>query len=72
MICVNFILFTNIDFRLSFKIKFQKGLKYFHEIGYLHLDIKPQNFLVAENGTIKLGDFNLSRKKYQNNDDYFE
>ena len=38
------------------------GLKYFHELGYLHLDIKPTNFLVDENGYIKLIDFGLCHK----------
>ncbi len=38
------------------------GLKYFHELGYLHLDIKPTNFLVDQNGYIKLADFGLCHK----------
>lgn len=38
------------------------GLKYFHELGYLHLDIKPSNFLVDQNGYIKLSDFGLCHK----------
>ena len=38
------------------------GLKYFHELGYLHLDIKPTNFLVDQKGYIKLTDFGLCHK----------
>ena len=38
------------------------GLKYFHELGYLHLDIKPTNFLVDQNGFLKLTDFGLCHK----------
>ena len=38
------------------------GLKYFHELGYLHLDIKPTNFLVDQNGYLKLTDFGLCHK----------
>ena len=38
------------------------GLKYFHELGYLHLDIKPTNFLVDEKGYIKLTDFGLCQR----------
>lgn len=38
------------------------GLKYLHELGYLHLDIKPTNFLVDKNGYLKLSDFGLSNR----------
>ena len=43
-----------------------------HDTGYLHLDIKPQNFIINFDGTVKLGDFNLSRKKNKSDEDYFE
>ena len=39
------------------------GVFHLHEIGYLHLDIKPENFLVDLNGNIYLSDFGLSQKK---------
>ena len=38
------------------------GLKSFHELGYLHLDVKPTNFLVDKNGYLKLSDFGLCHK----------
>ncbi len=38
------------------------GLKFFHELGYLHLDVKPANFLVDEKGYLKLADFGLCLK----------
>ena len=38
------------------------GLKYFHELGYLHLDVKPTNFIVDQNGYAKLIDFGLCHK----------
>ena len=39
------------------------GLLYFHNQGYIHFDIKPTNFIVDNNGYIKLNDFGLSHKK---------
>lgn len=47
-------------------------MKYLHDTGYIHLDIKPSNFFIGDNGCLKLGDFNLSRKKNKFDDDYFE
>ena len=33
------------------------SVKHVHDCNFVHLDIKPSNFFVCENGTIKLGDF---------------
>lgn len=33
------------------------SVKHVHDCGFVHLDIKPSNFFVKEDGTIKLGDF---------------
>ena len=38
-----------------------EGLAAVHEHWMLHRDIKPDNLLMAEDGTLKLGDFGLSR-----------
>lgn len=38
------------------------GVLFIHQLGYLHLDIKPANFLVDKDGYIKLSDFGLSKK----------
>ena len=36
------------------------GLLYVHECGYMHIDIKPSNYLVDQNGYLLLNDFNLA------------
>ena len=33
-----------------------------HEKGWIHRDIKPDNFLLGDDNTVKLIDFNLARK----------
>jgi serine/threonine-protein kinase len=38
------------------------GLAHLHEKGWLHRDIKPDNFLVSDDNVVKLIDFNLARK----------
>ena len=36
------------------------GVLFVHECGYMHIDIQPANFLVDENGYMKLSDFSLA------------
>lgn len=33
-----------------------------HDLGYVHLDIKPSNLLIAKNEIVKIGDFGLASK----------
>ena len=37
------------------------GLEYLHDKGWLHCDIKPDNYLVDEQGTTKLIDFSIAK-----------
>ncbi len=37
------------------------GLAYAHQQGIIHCDIKPQNMLVSDKGTLKITDFGISR-----------
>ena len=38
------------------------ALAYMHEQGWIHRDVKPDNFLISEQGQVKLIDFTLARK----------
>jgi len=40
-----------------------EGLAYFNDQGWVHRDVKPDNFLVADDGQVKLIDFALAEKK---------
>lgn len=40
-----------------------EGLYYMHTKNYIHLDIKPDNFLVSRDGDVKLIDFTIAEKK---------
>lgn len=53
--------FTN-DFYWDMIFEMIIGLLFFHKMGYIHFDIKPTNFIVDNNGYIKLNDFGLSHK----------
>ena len=58
---VNEYTFT-VDFYWDMIFEMMIGLLYFHNKGYIHFDIKPTNFLVDNDGFIKLNDFGLSHK----------
>ncbi|MDA9840825.1 serine/threonine protein kinase [Rubripirellula sp.] len=40
-----------------------EGLYYMHTKNWIHLDVKPDNFLVSRDGTVKLIDFTIAQKK---------
>jgi len=37
-----------------------RAVKHVHDKDYVHLDIKPSNFFVSQDGTVKLGDFGIA------------
>lgn len=39
-----------------------KGLKFIHDKGYVHCDVKLQNVLVFDGGEVKIADFGLAKK----------
>lgn len=42
------------------------GLHYFHERGWIHCDLKPDNMLVDDEGNLKLIDFTIAQKPKKN------
>jgi serine/threonine-protein kinase len=46
---------------LNFALQICPALKHAHDHGIIHRDIKPQNLLVAEDGTVKLTDFGVAK-----------
>ena len=64
----------NADFYWDILFEMLAGLFFFHQCGYLHLNVKPSNFLVDDNGYIKLSDFCICQRKVDlvNIDDIFE
>lgn len=46
---------------LFFGIQILRALQHAHDKGIVHRDVKPQNIMLLENGTIKVTDFGIAR-----------
>ncbi|CAK7564456.1 MAG: mitosis inhibitor protein kinase swe1 [Sporothrix epigloea] len=49
------------DFRIwKILLEITQGLRYVHDAGFIHLDLKPANILVTYEGHLKIGDFGMA------------
>ena len=48
---------------LNIAIQFARGLNYAHKRGIIHCDVKPDNVLIAADGTVKIADFGIAGLK---------
>jgi tetratricopeptide (TPR) repeat protein len=54
---------TEIDQVMDIAIQSAWGLHAAHELGLIHQDVKPANFLMSGDGVVKVGDFGLARAR---------
>lgn len=48
---------------LDIAIQFARGLRYAHEQGLIHQDVKPDNLLLTADGTAKVADFGIAKAR---------
>jgi serine/threonine-protein kinase len=47
--------------KLDYLLQASSGLGFAHQSGFVHCDVKPQNMLVSNSGTLKITDFGIAR-----------
>ena len=51
------------DFRIwKILLELSQGLKHIHDMGFIHLDLKPANVLITFEGVLKIGDFGMAAR----------
>lgn len=50
----------SVDTTVEYALQMCAALAYAHEKGIIHRDVKPGNFLIAKDGSLKLSDFGLA------------
>ncbi|KAF4636985.1 hypothetical protein G7Y89_g1082 [Cudoniella acicularis] len=49
------------DFRIwKIMLELGMGLRHIHDLGFIHLDLKPANILITFEGTLKIADFGMA------------
>ncbi|MCJ1474127.1 hypothetical protein MMC13_002785 [Lambiella insularis] len=49
------------DFRIwKIMLELSLGLRHIHDVGFIHLDLKPANVLITFEGVLKIGDFGMA------------
>jgi serine/threonine protein kinase len=56
----------NIPHALQIFSQIARGVKHVHAQGLIHRDLKPSNCFIDDMGTVKIGDFGLSRETVKN------
>uniref|UniRef100_A0A665UP63 Tyrosine-protein kinase n=1 Tax=Echeneis naucrates TaxID=173247 RepID=A0A665UP63_ECHNA len=61
---------TNLSTLLSYSLQICKGMEYLGSRNYIHRDLAARNVLVENEGTVKIGDFGLT-KSIKDNEGYY-